>query len=168
MCFARVLTAPSPSTTTVVCWCQAPFAPSIHRKSCDPASPFMANQGTCLCYGSGYPYLIVGRPFYRTGWATRSLTACNGCGGERSAVSLGVRDSCRRGLVGGFTYLRRSPPTPACPSFISSIIFKVFFGQIARRGRFPGCFLRNRGYSKFSLRFFNHGPGGGPQTGDPL
>ena len=35
-----------------------------HRKYCDPDPPFLANQGTCLCYGLCYPYLIASRPVF--------------------------------------------------------------------------------------------------------
>ena len=48
----RVFTAPSPSSTSVICWCQIPFAASVHRKSLGTEPPFMVVRALVFAIGT--------------------------------------------------------------------------------------------------------------------
>ena len=71
---------------------------SRSRKSCDPDPPFLANQGSGLCYGSGYPYLEVMGSVSPYAPDRGRTIACAGCGG------LGVRHARRLRRLRGEKY----------------------------------------------------------------
>ena len=48
----QVFTAPSPSSASVICWCQVPFAASVHRKFLGPEPPFVVVQALVFAIGA--------------------------------------------------------------------------------------------------------------------
>ena len=90
-----------------------------HRKSLDLDPPFMANQGSGLCYGSRYPYFYGSPPVgvYVVGSRMRALAELGGGGGITAAASADVvsrppsagRGTLQAFVCGLYYRLRRFP-----------------------------------------------------------